>query len=216
MVIPADVARLAKLNQGSARGCIGITPDETHIHQYSADGDVPGLSRSQEQREAQANCGPASASIVLRSFGIEPPTMHELREEANAPQGDQRSRAYAISPDQLVEMVESTAAEQKRTLKGTVSVLPEDPDKSWQQILQQSKRGKVVLLTGNMASNGPGHYVVIEAIGKNQLRINDPQFADGHNQIHSIEDFREAFQNRRRAGRDSQIIVFRGSGAICA
>ena len=56
------------------------------------------------KREAQANCGPASATMILKQFGVQPPSMQQLRKMVGAPTGT-GSRAFGLSTSQVVSAV---------------------------------------------------------------------------------------------------------------
>ncbi len=183
--------------------------EDTHIHQYSNDKNVKALSETARQREAQANCGPSSAAIVLRSMGLKAPSLHALRTSVGAVTGNQKSGVYAIDPGQLIAMVEQAAAKQGHKVHGTFIDLPRDAKAAWDQLQGRIYVGMpTVLLTGNMSSRGPGHYVVIDGARSDKLQINDPQFEDGHDRQHDFQEFKAAFERRQKLGRPNRIISF--------
>ncbi|MBF2052259.1 MAG: hypothetical protein IGS03_02200 [Candidatus Sericytochromatia bacterium] len=179
------------------------------MHQYTHDDNLKNLTPTQKEREAQANCGPSSAAIVLRSMGLKSPSLHDLRVSVGAATGKQNLEAYAIDSDQLIRMVEKAATEQGHQVHGVAIDLPRDAHAAWKEIRSRTFPGQpVVLLTGNMASRGPGHYVVMESLRGDTLQVNDPQFEDGHGTQHSFEEFKAAFERRQRLGRPNRIITF--------
>lgn len=203
-------------SQGTARlECRLITPEETHVHQYSNDENVRGLSSSAKQREAQANCGPSSAAIVLGKMDIDPPSLHQLRAAVGAPLGTQNQSYYAITADQLVDMVVETAEDNGLQTSGSIQNLPRSARAAWEELQKGLYIGvPTVLLTGNMSSRGPGHYVVVEKAENGKIYINDPQFEDGANREHDFAEFKAAFERRQRLGRPNLLIRFMPSFRI--
>lgn len=207
--VPQDRRTPAPPRGQAAPRCEIFKPEDTHVHQYSHDDDLKNLTPTQKEREAQANCGPSSAAIVLRSMGLEAPSLHELRVSVGAATGKQNLDAYAIDSDQLIGMVEKAAARQGHQVRGVAIDLPRDARQAWNVLRANSFPGQpTVLLTGNMASRGPGHYVVMESVRGNTLQVNDPQFEDGHGTQQSFEEFKAAFERRQRLGRPNRIITF--------
>lgn len=206
---PQDKNGTRPLAKGSAQQCQIIQPEDSHVHQYSHDKNLKSLSSTAKQREAQANCGPSSAAIVLRSMGLKAGSLHGLRQEGGAITGNRSASAYAIDPYQLMEMVKGTAAEQGHQVGSSLIELPAKAEDAWKVLQGRMYTGMpTVLLTGNMSSSGPGHYVVINSARNGQLSINDPQFESGHNTNHDFAEFKAAFERRQRSGKGNFLISF--------
>ncbi|MGV3523563.1 MAG: C39 family peptidase [Candidatus Sericytochromatia bacterium] len=167
------------------------------------------------RRERQANCGPASAAMVLKRLGLEAPEMSELRASVGAPRGN-GSGAFALTPEQVANAVVQSAAAQGQTVTADVSVLPDDASAAevTQNIRDRLAAGEqVILLTSNIAvqsgSDGPGHYVVVERVNPDgSLVVDDPQsLLRGNNREHSAAEFANSLDRRvNRFGRDNVII----------
>lgn len=185
----------------------------SHVHQY---GEASASSRTntrEEKKEAQANCGPSSAAIVLKRMGITPPSLHEMRRQVGAPLGNQRRGAYAITTSQLIKMVEMNSENASKPVSGQVLSLPRSANDSYEVIRQALDLGKkVVLRTGNMENNGRGgHYVVVTSASRPPLRnlnIMDPQLKNGADHLNSFADFEKALSDRNRRGMPNEIIIF--------
>lgn len=195
---------------------LGQTEADTHVYQYGEASQSEELSPKEEKREEQANCGPASAAIVLKRLGIPYEDLHNLRIDGDAVVGSDRpaNGVYAIDADQLRTMVELNAARQMRDVESERIVLPEDAEAAYDTIRKALADGhEVVLRTGNMDSNGNGgHYVVVNSVGEppdRQLNISDPQNPDGAEHIESFEEFEQALKKRDKIGMPSDILLFK-------
>ncbi len=195
---------------------LGQTEADTHVYQYGEASQSDELSPKEEKREEQANCGPASAAIVLKRLGIPYEDLHNLRIDGDAVVGSDRpaNGVYAIDADQLRTMVELNAARQMRDVESERIVLPEDAEAAYDTIRTALADGhEVVLRTGNMDSNGNGgHYVVVNSVGEppdRQLNISDPQNPDGAEHIESFEEFEQALKKRDKIGMPSDILLFK-------
>lgn len=211
-----DIANINVL-LGKALPSISLAdPDSSHVYQYGDASDSPDINQRARNRERQANCGPSSAAMILNRLEIEHPDLHSMRRQVGAPLGGQKLSAYAISSQELVDMVELNATASKRQVKGAVVELSSSETQAYEQIRSALQAGKqVVLRTGNMESNGRGgHYVVVTGASRaplSNLSIMDPQLADGAEHIESFEEFTQALADRRRRGMPNEIMVFSGS-----
>lgn len=163
-------------------------------------------------RESQANCGPASASMIMKQLGLPAPSMHEIRQMVGGriSTSGNEGGAFAIGTEQLAEAVKKQAAAQGRTVTSTTQSLPANSQQALAQIKEKLDRGeKVVLLTGGFGGT-PGHYTVIKAVNPDgTFVVDDP--ARGPNQVRTAAELQTAMDNRRAAGRGiSQIISFSG------
>jgi len=195
---------------------LGQTEADTHVYQYGEASQSDELSPKQEKKEEQANCGPASAAIVLKRLGIPYEDLHNLRIDGDAVVGSDKPAdgVYAINADQLRTMVELNAARQMRDVESERIVLPEDAEAAYDTIRTALADGhEVVLRTGNMDSNGNGgHYVVVNSVGEppdRHLNISDPQNENGAEHIESFEEFEQALKKRDKIGMPSDILLFK-------
>lgn len=166
--------------------------------------------------ERQANCGPSSASMIIKSLGIEPPPLAELRKMTGAPTGSGRG-AFAMSTGQLENAVERTAKKYGLEVTATTEGLSTNVDTALAAIKKKLDAGeKVVLLSSNImvqsGSGGKGHYVVVKDVLPNgSIVVDDPQSPPerGLSRTHSKAEFANGLRRRVGFGRANQIISFK-------
>lgn len=186
---------------------------ELFTYQYATTGhDALGSTPA----ERQANCGPSSASMVLKHCGIEPPTLTELRKLVNAPVGSSKG-TYALTTHQVGEAVKRAAAQYGKTINYNVMPLATNVDQALATIRKQLDAGKqVILLSSNIAvqkgTAGKGHYVMVESVQPDgSLIINDPQKAveAGLGRTHTKAQFANALSRRVNLFHaQNELIVF--------
>ncbi len=172
-------------------------------------GQIPG-DQAIHRRESEANCGPASASMILKQMGITPPDMHALRERigARTSQNGNEGGAFAISTDQLEQIVKLYAADQGKQVQAETTTLPRDANQSLDMIRDRLARGEqVVLLTGGFGGT-TGHYTVIKGVNPDgSFLVDDP--ARGPNQTRTAAELQRAMDTRAAGGKgESKIISF--------
>ncbi len=163
-------------------------------------------------RESQANCGPASASMIMKQLGLPAPSMHEIRQMVGGriSTSGNEGGAFAIGTEQVAAAVKKQAAAQGRTVTSTTESLPANSQQALAQIKAKLDKGeKVVLLTGGFGGTA-GHYTVIKGVNPDgTFIVDDP--ARGPNQVRTAAELQSAMDNRRAAGKGiSQIISFAG------
>lgn len=166
--------------------------------------------------ERQANCGPSSASMIIKNLGIDPPSLNELRRLTGAPTGNGRG-AYAMSTRQLENAVVRTAAQYGLEVTAKTEGLPTNVDKALEAIKAKLDAGeKVVLLSSNImvqsGSRGKGHYVVVkEVLPNGSLVVDDPQSPPerGISRTHTKAEFANSLRRRVNFGRANQLITFK-------
>jgi hypothetical protein len=166
--------------------------------------------------EQQANCGPSSASMIIKGLGIEPPPLADLRKMTGAPTGNGRG-AFAMSTGQLESAVVRTAAQYGLEVTAKTEGLSTNVDTALAAIKKKLDAGeKVVLLSSNImvqsGSRGKGHYVVVKDILPNgSLVVDDPQSPPerGLSRTHSKAEFANALRRRVNFGRANEIISFK-------
>lgn len=161
-------------------------------------------------RESEANCGAASASMMLKQFGLSAPTMHELRRQVGArlSQTGRETGAFALSTQQVMQAVKQQAAVQGRQLNAAAYPLPANSQQALEQMRERLARNQRVILLSGGFDGIPGHYMVIKAIQPDgTMTVDDP--ALGPDQTRTPAELQQAMDNRRKAGRGmSQMIVF--------
>lgn len=165
------------------------------------------------ERESQANCGPASASMIMKQFGLSAPSLHDIRRSVGGrlSTSGNESGAFALSTDQVASAVIKQAVAQGKQVTASTHSLPSDSRQALAQIKDRLDRGeKVILLTGGFGGTA-GHYTVIKGVNPDgTFIVDDP--ARGPNQIRTADELQRAMTNRREAGRGvSQIIAFQGA-----
>lgn len=166
--------------------------------------------------ERQANCGPASASMIIKNLGIEPPPLAELRKATGAPTGSGRG-AFAMSTSQLERAVVRTAQQYGLEVTAKTEGLSTNVDTALAAIKGKLDAGeKVVLLSSNImvqsGSRGKGHYVVVkEVLPNGSLVVDDPQSPPerGLSRTHTKAEFANSLRRRVNFGRANQIISFK-------
>lgn len=166
--------------------------------------------------ERQANCGPSSASMIIKDLGIQPPSLHELRKRVGAPTGNGRG-AFAMSTQQVMDSVCQVAAEYGYPVEAKAEHLPTPVDQALKQIRQHLDAGdKLILLSSNImvqsGNRGKGHYVVIrDVLPDHSLVVDDPQSPAkrGLGRTHTRAQFANALRRRVNFGRENQLISFK-------
>lgn len=172
-------------------------------------GRIPG-SPAIHRRESQANCGPASASMILKQMGITPPDMHTIRERigARTSENGQEGGAFAIGTEQLEQIVQQYAADQGKQVRAETQTLPRDANQALATIRERLERGEqVVLLTGGFGGTA-GHYTVIKGVNPDgTFIVDDP--ARGPNETRTAAELQRAMDTRAASGKgESKIISF--------
>lgn len=184
---------------------------DTYVSQFgdvarAQRGEIPG-SAAVHNRESQANCGVASAAMISRMFGGNPPDMHTMRQEigARVSQNGGEGGAFAISTDQLGAAVSKYAG---RPVTSSTHNLPGSASAAIQDIAQRLNNGeKVVLLTGGFGGS-VGHYTVIKGVNPDgSFIVDDP--ARGPNVRVTADQLQRAMDVRSAAGRANQIMSFK-------
>lgn len=148
-------------------------------------------------REAQANCGPASAAMVLKQFGIVPPTMQQMRRAVGAPIG-YGSNPFGFSTQQVITAVKRSASEKGRVLKAETKTLSTNVDSALNEMRRRLNAGeKLILLTSNIRSLSQGHYIVINEVRPDgSIVVDDPGRSDGENKVYSRAQLAKALSMR--------------------
>ena len=163
------------------------------------------------RKEAQANCGPASASMILKQFGISSPTMHQLRRSVGAPIGS-KSGAYALSIAQVGEAVKKAAKDKGQHITYDTKSLTTNVDNALREMKKRLDAGeKVILLTSNINSLSQGHYIVVKEVrADGSILVDDPGRSHGENAVHSKRQLEKALQTRvQRYGLGNTMISFK-------
>lgn len=163
------------------------------------------------QKEAQANCGPASASMILKQFGISSPTMHQLRRSVGAPIGS-NSGAYALSIAQVGEAVKKAAKDKGQHITYDSKSLTTNVDSALREMKKRLDAGeKVILLTSNINSLSQGHYIVVKEVrADGSILVDDPGRSKGENAVHSKRQLEKALQTRvQKYGLGNTMISFK-------
>lgn len=169
------------------------------------------IGKNGSRMEAQGNCGPASAAIIIQEFGVEAPTMRDLRKAVGAPTGN-RQRAYALTGDQVGRAVEKTLAEHGIQVDYEIDGLSTNVDQVLSKIRARLDAGeKVVLLSSNLASQSRGHYVVVTDVrADGSIVIDDPGARDGEGDVYSRKRLEQTLKTRaNRYGLSSSLISFK-------
>jgi hypothetical protein len=162
------------------------------------------------KREAQANCGPASATMILKQFGVQPPSMQQLRKMVGAPTGT-GSRAFGLSTNQVVNAVKKSASQQGLSVKAEQKTLTPNVDAALAEMKKRIAKGeKLILLSSNINSLSRGHYVVVNEVRPDgSIVVDDPARANGENRVHSKAQLAKALQVRQQVyGSASSLISF--------
>lgn len=163
-------------------------------------------------REAEANCGPASSSMILKQFGISSPTMQQLRRLVGAPIGT-GGGAFALSTRQVAEAVKKTASQQGRVINYDIKGLSSNVDTVLNDMRRRLAAGeKLILLTSGLNSLSRGHYMVVKEVRPDgSILIDDPGRSQGENRVHTRAQLAKALSMRsQHYGLDNSLIAFRG------
>lgn len=167
--------------------------------------------------ERQANCGPSSASMIIKDLGIQPPSLHDLRKMVGAPIGNGNG-AFAMSTQQVMDSVTRVAAQTGLKVEATSQRLPTNVDQTLKIIKDKLDAGeKVILLSSNIrvqsGPRGKGHYVVVkEVLPNGSLVVDDPQSSlerGGMGRTHTRAEFANSLRRRVNFGRQNELISFK-------
>ncbi len=204
---PIQIPNLRPLGQsvlrGLERGWNALK--DTFTFQFEEKGST-GTSK-----EAQANCGPASASMILKQFGVTSPTMQQLRRSVGAPIGS-NSGAYALSIAQVGESVKKAAKDKGQHITYDTKSLTTNVDSALREMKNRLDAGeKVILLTSNINSLSQGHYIVVKEVrADGSILVDDPARSKGENAVHSKRQLEKALQTRvQNYGLGNTIISFK-------
>ncbi len=179
--------------------------EDTFVFQFEE------IGKEGSRMEAQGNCGPASAAIIIQEFGVEAPTMRDLRREVGAPTGS-ANRAYALTTDQVGKAVQETLAEHNIKVEYEVHGLSTNVDRVLNQMRDKLAAGeKVILLSSNLASQSRGHYVVVKEVRQDgSIVIDDPGRRNGENDVYSRSRLEQTLKTRvNRYGLSNSLISFK-------
>lgn len=163
-------------------------------------------------KEAQANCGPASASMILKQFGVASPTMQQLRRSVGAPIGT-GGGAYALTTQQVAESVKKTASQKGRHISYDIKGLSTNVDTVLNDMRRRLAAGeKLILLTCGLNSLSRGHYMVINEVRPDgSIVIDDPGRSKGENVVHTRAQLAKALSTRVNGyGLSNSLISFKG------
>lgn len=167
--------------------------------------------------ERQANCGPASAAMIIKQFGMEPPHLTDMRKMVKAPVGNGNG-AFALTTQQVGQAVQKTAASYGKNVSFQVSPLSSNVDTALRAIKAKLDAGEqVILLSSNIAvqsgNRGKGHYVVVRDVkADGTLVVDDPQARTerGLSREHSRAEFANSLRRRTQLfGRANEMISFK-------
>lgn len=167
--------------------------------------------------ERQANCGPSSASMVIKQFGFEPPPLTAMRKMVKAPVGNGNG-AFALSTQQVGQAVQRVVGGFGKKVDFQVSPLSGNADTALKAIKAKLDAGeKVILLSSNImvqsGNRGKGHYVVVTDVRPDgSLVVDDPQSPPerGLGRVHTKAQFQNALTRRTNLfGRANEILTFK-------
>ncbi len=177
--------------------------DDTFTYQFGE------IGKHGSRMEAQGNCGPAVASMLIKHFGVNPPTMRQLRRQVGARTGNGRG-LYAISTEQIGKAVKDTLKAKNIDVDFKVHSLSSNVDRALEKMRAALDRGeKVVLLSSNMSSLSRGHYVIIKEVrADGSVVIDDPGKRRGRDNVYSKQRLSKALRTRvNRYGRQNNLIT---------
>ncbi len=163
-------------------------------------------------KEAQANCGPASASMILKQFGVTSPTMQQLRRTVGAPIGT-GGGAFALTTQQVAEAVKKSASQKGRHISYDIKGLGTNVDTVLNEMRNRLAKGeKLILLTCGLNSLSRGHYIVINEVRPDgSIVVDDPGRAKGENAVHTRAQLAKALSTRVSGyGLSNSLISFKG------
>ena len=169
------------------------------------------IGKNGSRMEAQGNCGPASAAIIIQEFGVEAPSMRDLRKEVGAPAGTKR-RAYALTADQVGKAVTETLSSHNINVDYDIEPLSTNVNRTLEAIKSRLDAGeKVILLSSNLATQSRGHYVVVTAVRDDgSIVIDDPGLRNGQDDVYSKKRLEQTLKTRaNRYGMPNSLIAFK-------
>lgn len=201
----APISALTKPAEINAPVAVRAPLEDTFVFQYGE------IGKEGSRMEAQGNCGPASAAIIIQEFGVEAPTMRDLRKEVGAPTGSAK-RAYALTTDQVGKAVQETLAEHDVQVEYDVQGLSTNVDRTLNLMREKLAAGeKVILLSSNLASQSRGHYVVVKEVRANgSIVIDDPGRRNGEDDVYSRARLEQTLKTRvNRYKLSNSLITFK-------
>lgn len=205
----APISALAKPAEVNAPVAVRAPLEDTFVFQFGE------IGKEGSRMEAQGNCGPASAAIIIQEFGVESPTMRDLRKEVGAPTGNAK-RAYALTTDQVGKAVQETLAEHNVDVEYDVHGLSTNVDRTLNLMREKLAAGeKVILLSSNLATQSQGHYVVVKEVrSDNSIVIDDPGRRNGENDVYSRKRLEQTLKTRvNRYKLSNSLITFKTAQA---
>lgn len=186
-------------------GVSGVAPQ---VDMFGDNVFVPQFSEG-TAKERQANCGPASAAMMISALGVNPPPdMSEIRASVGARTGN-GGGPFAISTSQLIRAVEKSTGK-----SGVTSNLPVSANTAGKEIAQRLEAGKnVIILTGGMGGSS-GHYMMVKGVefdssgNIKSLTVDDPGSSNGENRVISGAKLQQIMSNRSAAGKVNQLLTF--------
>ncbi|MEZ0369277.1 MAG: C39 family peptidase [Candidatus Sericytochromatia bacterium] len=163
-------------------------------------------------REAEANCGPASATMILKQFGIVPPTMQKLRMLVGAPIGTSGD-TFGLSARQVADSVKRTASQNGKFISSDIKTLSNNVDTTLNEMRRRLAAGeKLILLTSNLNTLSRGHYIVVKEVRSDgSILVDDPGRSSGENRVYSRSQLSKALSMRsNNYGLESCLLSFKG------
>jgi hypothetical protein len=177
---------------------------DTFTYQYAEMGSLGTTT------EAENNCGPATASMILKQYGIYPPTMQQLRRSVGAPIGF-NGTGFALTTKQVAEAVKRTAHDKGKFINYETRLLTANVDNAAAEMRYRLSKGeKLILLTSGFNSLSEGHFTVVkEVLNDGSIIVDDPSIINGENQYISRSRFAKALETRKNYyAMENCLIVF--------
>lgn len=169
------------------------------------------IGRFGTEREAEANCGPATASMILKQFGIVSPTMQQLRREVGAPVGS-RGGTFGLSVQQVEDAVRRTARSKGRIITAETKTLSTNVDVTLNEMRRRLSSGqKLILLSSGLRSLSRGHYIVVKEVrADGSILVDDPGRSKGENVVYTRNQLAKALDARSHTyGLSSSLLAFK-------
>lgn len=169
------------------------------------------IGRFGTEREAEANCGPASASMILKQFGIQAPTMQQLRRTVGAPIGT-RGDTFGLSAQQVADAVKRTASQKGRSITSESKTLSTNVDTVLADMRRRLASGqKLVLLSCGLSSLSRGHYIVVKEVrADGSILVDDPGRSQGENKVYTRNQLAKGLSTRVHTyGLENTLIAFK-------
>jgi hypothetical protein len=149
--------------------------------------------------------------MILKQFGVVPPSMHQLRRLVGAPIGS-GGGAFALSTRQVADAVKRTASEKGKVVSYEIKKLSSNVDTVLNEMKRRLNAGeKLILLTSNIKSLSRGHYIVINEVRPDgSIVVDDPGRSDGENKVYTKAQLAKALSMRvNNYGLENSLLAFR-------